>query len=378
MTVTNLPKKKVELQDLILDPNNPRFSKNERELITNEAAFANDSIQAEALRKMNDKQFDVVSLEKSIKENGFVSLVQPILVRELKGNYLVIEGNRRTSALKNLIAKHKAANKRDDVLSDELLEQITSVEVVDCTNTSKDDVDVLLGMIHVGGTKDWELLPSSFYIYKLYSEVLCAEYGWEENEIEEKFIYVAPLAKKVAAKASITSKKVKDSLRVYRVFKQLVDEAKDRGHEESEVNYKKASLIQESLIGEVFERYFEFDGATFLMGDGGIDKWLNLMVGDEEQRSVIDNPPDLRSFKKVLSQGTEVHVDRVFVDREKPADVHADIQAELNERNLNARLRTVKKELGKIDIEGLSGFAESDKELLQQIEDRLKLLRGRI
>ena len=104
---------KVTLEDLILDPNNPRFSKNEHELIDVESKFAEQEVQNLTLLKMTTgDQFDVDSLAASIKNNGYVSLVQPMLVRKINDKFLVIEGNRRTSALKTLKIKHNSGQKK--------------------------------------------------------------------------------------------------------------------------------------------------------------------------------------------------------------------------------------------------------------------------
>ena len=367
---------KVTLEDLILDPNNPRFSKNEHELIDVESKFAEQEVQNLTLLKMTTgDQFDVDSLAASIKNNGYVSLVQPMLVRKINDKFLVIEGNRRTSALKTLKIKHNSGQKKH-ILHQELLDSMDSLEVVDCTEASKDEVDILLGMIHVGGTKDWELLPSSFYIYGLFADELCQKHGWDRDEVEERFVYDAGLAKNVAAKASVKIGKVRESLKVYRVFKQLVDEADERGMVESTITHRKASLISESVRGKVFEDYFGFNTYTYSMSQDGLEKWLNLVIGDDEHKGVIDNPADLRAFKKVLGEGAPSHCDAVYIDRRKPEQVLADVQTLQNERTLNSNLKMAISELGKIDIDGLGVFAEADKELLSQIEDKVKRIRA--
>ena len=76
------------------------FQKNEHELIANESKFADPEIQEQTLAKMvgDSDQFDIISLKKSIQSNGFIEIVQPIMVRKIGSHYLVIEGNRRTSA----------------------------------------------------------------------------------------------------------------------------------------------------------------------------------------------------------------------------------------------------------------------------------------
>ena len=70
----NHTKINLSIDDLILDPNNPRFSKNEQDIIQDEDRYADEEVQQETLRKMtSDNEFDISSLEKSIKKNGFLT-----------------------------------------------------------------------------------------------------------------------------------------------------------------------------------------------------------------------------------------------------------------------------------------------------------------
>lgn len=378
-----LNKIQVSIDELILDPNNPRFSKNEHDLIQNEKMFADPDVQSETLAKMvSDNEFDVTGLEKSIKSNGFVSIVQPLLVRKIGDKYLVIEGNRRTSALKQLRRKHGSGKPKDE-LSASLLATMDAIEVVDCTGASKDDIDLLLGMIHVGGTRDWELLPSSFYLYKLYSELLSKKEKWNISDVESKFYYDVSLAKTVAEKASIKLSSVRDSLKVYRLYKQLHDELEERGTlHGSDFNHRKASFIKESVNGKVLEQYFGFNANNYQLSDEGIDKWINLILGDGEVERVILTPntgdSTLRDFKKILSDGDAADEDRVVVDREPTSKVKADVIARKIQRNLNSTLKTVKGELDKINIAGLKSFSNADKELLEQIQLTITLIQGRV
>ena len=199
---------------------------------------------------------------------------------------------------------------------------------------------------------------------------------WDAIQVEAQFVYDAAVARQVAARASITSAKVKDYVRVYRAFKAISGEAHARTDDETMVNSKKASLVQESVKGAVLEEYFLFDSTSFVIEDEGIDRWLHLMTDISGDDVIIENPNDLRAFKKVLAKGDKSHLDRIVQEREKPDQVLADILALENERSLNARLRNVKTELGKIDIESLSSFAEADKELLDGIENEIRKIRA--
>lgn len=104
----------VILDQLLLDPNNPRFSELGEELMSiAEHRFADDKVQANTFEKMKDPMFDVVELRDTIKSLGFLPMDR-IVVRRWKSSadsdiqkYVVIEGNRRVTALKWLINLHE-------------------------------------------------------------------------------------------------------------------------------------------------------------------------------------------------------------------------------------------------------------------------------
>lgn len=381
-----LPKINLSIDQLILDPNNPRFSKNEQDIIQDPNRYEDEDIQLETLRKMtSDNEFDIASLEKSIKENGFITIVQPILVKKIKNKYLAIEGNRRTSALKELKRKHDAG-KAADILNDEVLASINQIEVVDCTGSSKEEIDMLLGMIHVGGTKDWELLPSSFYLYKLYIELIMNEKGISFEEADEAFEYSPNLAKIVAAKASVKLSQVRDNLKIYRAYNQLYNELNDLGIYNDELyNHRKASLIGDSIKNSTLKKYFGFDDIRYKFSEEGKEKWINLMIqaddGDGNTIAKVITSPStgdstLRDFAKILADGNEADHDRVYIDREKTSVVAADVMSRKNKRTLNLALKTVKIELGKINFDGVVGLAEDDKDLLNEIEGFFQAIKG--
>ena len=381
-----LPKINLSIDQLILDPNNPRFSKNEQDIIQDPNRYEDEDIQLETLRKMtSDNEFDIASLEKSIKENGFRTIVQPILVKKIKNKYLAIEGNRRTSALKELKRKHDAG-KAADILNDEVLASINQIEVVDCTGSSKEEIDMLLGMIHVGGTKDWELLPSSFYLYKLYIEIIMNEKGISFEEADEAFEYSPNLAKIVAAKASVKLSQVRDNLKIYRAYNQLYNELNDLGIYNDELyNHRKASLIGDSIKNSTLKKYFGFDDIRYKFSEEGKEKWINLMIqaddGDGNTIAKVITSPStgdstLRDFAKILADGNEADHDRVYIDREKTSIVAADVMSRKNKRTLNLALKTVKIELGKINFDGVVGLAEDDKDLLNEIEGFFQAIKG--
>jgi len=77
---------KLKLSELLLDPNNPRFSELGEELNPiSEGRFADDKVQANTFRTMKDTDaFDVAELRDTIKTIGFLPMDR-IVVRRWRG-----------------------------------------------------------------------------------------------------------------------------------------------------------------------------------------------------------------------------------------------------------------------------------------------------
>src|SRR3972149_9708496 len=104
----------VMLDEILLDPNNPRFAELGEELdVVPEGRFAETKIQRESFERMKNPRFDVAELRDTIKTIGFLQMDR-IVIREWHGvksngkKYVVVEGNRRVCALKWLIELHES------------------------------------------------------------------------------------------------------------------------------------------------------------------------------------------------------------------------------------------------------------------------------
>jgi hypothetical protein len=151
----------VSLSDLLLDPNNPRFSELGEELNpVAEGRFADDKVQANTFEKMRHQSFDVGELRDTIKTLGFLPMDR-IVVRKWRGTsadgrekYVVIEGNRRVTALKWLVNLHDIGKETFDQ------EQLSNFNDLECLLL--DDAVapasaslILPGLRHVSGVKEW-------------------------------------------------------------------------------------------------------------------------------------------------------------------------------------------------------------------------------
>ncbi len=151
----------VELCDLLLDPNNPRFSELGEELHTvAEGRFADEKVQGNAFEKMRNPSFDVAELRDTIKTLGFLPMDR-IVLRKWKGTasdgrtkYVVIEGNRRVTALKWLLNLHEIGKETFD--ANQLI-NLTNLEalLLDDSVAPASATLILPGLRHVSGVKEW-------------------------------------------------------------------------------------------------------------------------------------------------------------------------------------------------------------------------------
>ncbi|MFH0989176.1 MAG: hypothetical protein V1799_04070 [bacterium] len=151
--------RRVNLNTLLLDPNNPRFAElGEPVDVVPEIRFSEDRVQRDTFERMKSGNFEVTELRDTIKTLGFLPMDR-IVVRPWHGNpdaqkFVVIEGNRRISALKWLIELHETGRETFD---DEQIINFTDLEVLVLDDNQAPDSAkwILPGLRHVSGIKEW-------------------------------------------------------------------------------------------------------------------------------------------------------------------------------------------------------------------------------
>ena len=163
---------KVNLENLLLDPNNPRFAELGQTLdAIPESRFGEPKVQAKANELMKTPRFDVVELRDTIKTMGFLPMDR-IVVRPWRagpqGNekFVVVEGNRRVTALKWLI---QLGDEGKETFSKEQNKNFTELEVLllDDLNADPSARLVIPGLRHVSGIKEWGAYQKARTVYIL-------------------------------------------------------------------------------------------------------------------------------------------------------------------------------------------------------------------
>lgn len=160
-----LEKVKVSIENLLLDPNNPRFADiSDDSLNIDKLRFADPLIQSAAYEKMTNPKFDTITLANSISTVGFVP-VDNIVVARLDGSlYYIIEGNRRVTAIKYLLKQHSLGF---STLSDEAISNLSSIDVLvidDLENSTEFVGMIIQGIRNVSGIKEWDAFQKAQFI----------------------------------------------------------------------------------------------------------------------------------------------------------------------------------------------------------------------
>lgn len=375
MSKTNLLKEEnINTEDLLLDPNNPRFSKHHDEM-TSDARLANEEVQADAYARMNNKEnrFEIEELVEAIMTDGYIH-VDKIFVKKVNSKYLVIEGNRRVTAIKKILKDHS------DKISDERKKEISTMPciVVDGADPEANNIiRKILGLRHHGSILQWKPLPAAFNLYQEYMMELC-EADPDKAKDPNNFIFLPNVAKKVASTFSVKGNDVKQKVKLYRIYQQLIEAS--RQHPDV-VNSDSFSMIEETIARTGLKSYFEYDEKSSTFSDEGIELMLDLYFGLRGNEPVITEASagssTVRDFAYVVTEGTEEDIRRITIDREKASIVQAEVKTKKSRRSLQNTLELVLIELGKINLGeiGVEGFAANETEYIVKIDQKLKQLK---
>ncbi|WP_461189364.1 hypothetical protein [Arthrobacter sp. Z4-13] len=335
----------VPLSTLMLDPNNFRFKQPGHTPIIAESRFREEQVQAAVLERV--KTDGVGELKRSIAENGFIP-VERVVVRALPAGsaddetqYVVVEGNRRTVALKLLQQDYFAGVD----LSSAVRDVFSAVPVLVAEDASDDDILAIMGIRHVGGPKEWGGYQSALLVYQMLKNSSLS-------------------ARDVASRLGLTVNEVNRRHRAFSALQQMMSDED----------------FAEHVKPEMYPIFHE------TVGQPAVREWLGWSQGQREFTNnetrhlfftwLIDgeNGPKIRSY-------TEVRELRLILENEDAltalkdddqafsdalAIVRADAKAVRWLPNAKAALTSLN-EMGSDTIESLE---EKDIEILQKLKSR--------
>ncbi|MDE1712008.1 ParB/Srx family N-terminal domain-containing protein (plasmid) [Chromobacterium amazonense] len=148
-TFMNLTPIDLSLDQLFLDPNNPRFVKDDSVFIPDPEIHLEQHQQN--ARSTLIRYFDVDKLRLSMESNGYLP-IDRVIVRKINDDiYLVLEGNRRICAAKT-IGRYDSEGKETSI------EVLSSLEKIPCLLYTGEDEKaawIFQGIRHISGIAEW-------------------------------------------------------------------------------------------------------------------------------------------------------------------------------------------------------------------------------
>lgn len=350
----------VDPADLLLDPGNPRLKRDEKQSRSyNEVELANVDLQDRLRAALLCKEHDVKRLIDSIGEAGFLD-IDSIFVKRLPTikKYLVLEGNRRTTAIKTLLldaARLKPAVRQS-------LARIPVKELIcdDPTVWSR-TTDLILSIRHMFGVKEWAPMQKAHNVHLTYEREL------KSRQVDEGVRYDAEALKSVERSMNLSPKEVRNAISIFSLYRSLRNE----GYEANSDHYTILEMCVQRP--KMAEDVFGYDSREWTISKKGMSVFSDLFL---EQGCPINNPAQVRSLYTVWkTSGKSVVMDIASGGRTLDEGVEAVDSAGGAIGQLEAALAILKR----IRASALS-YSANERKIAREIREFIdqKVLKGQI
>nr|MBI1231182.1 hypothetical protein [Cytophagales bacterium] len=281
----------VSIENLSLDINNPRLPKSKQK---GDELSVIEFLLLEAATE---------ELMIAIGENGFFEgeLLLVVERSDEKGNYVVIEGNRRLTAVKLLNRPSLATVKKASI--NQIAAQAKNIpSKLPCLIfKEKEEILKYLGFRHITGIKSWRLLEKARYLFEMYSK------DFSNIEFQKACVEIAKI---IGSRADY----VKRLLLSYQLYAMVEDEKfyQIEGLNDTKffLNYFTDSLNKENIrnfldidlnsnepvknlkrenLNKLVHWWFEkSQGKSRVLGDSEGLKLLDAVLGDKEATDAFD------------------------------------------------------------------------------------------
>jgi len=331
----------VDVDKLLLDPNNPRLFSREESRVPLENV-KDPGVQEKTQKRLfpvrGKDRFNIEELKQSIKMNGYTPEAGGyIFVRQIEGTdyFLVLEGNRRLVALRELREDHD----HDDAIEPDSPSKIQSIDVLEITDDLPEDqlqekISYLLGTCHHGSHKNWSPFARAEGIYNRYLQI--------SNQTHNSFVYQkTPHGETVASLLSIEEKEVKERLEVYTTMRQLSEEPSIQSKKNGGIIDRYYSLILGAIktSSKGLQAYISREPKSLQLRPEAIERMINLcnfdgtrdrktarQPGGTDHPPAIINPQQWKFLGKILDDDPsekDANLSSVEIDHQPPEEVWA-------------------------------------------------------
>jgi len=289
------------LKNFYLDPNNYRFVDHKDYKKVAQKDVLDEKVQQRTRNFISGKNREgVKDLLNSFRANGFLE-VDVIQLKDLGDNkYLVLEGNRRVTALKILKEDY------DNGLDIGKFNPETFKKVPSFIHENEDDAThkIIMGLKHISGNKKWPAINQAQLIYDYLKPHETDRYDEEEINLCESL--------------GITKVKLRNSQRAYHLI--LEYKESDYGDQfSSDMYYTFAEITKRPSI----KKWIDWnDNLYFAENKENALRLFSWLSQREEQDEIEDDEiEDSKKYPPIITKYREIQDLAKFIDNEKALEV---------------------------------------------------------
>jgi len=259
--------KNVNISDIILDIENPRFASYFERIGKNKASATQQDVVDYLI-----KYESINVLSERIKEAKGLHPTELLACIKADDKYIVLEGNRRVCACKELYKKYSESYESEEK---EFISNITTLGII--IYKTRELAQPYISDKHIDGVKKWESIEKSCYYYRMFQEKKNSNNALSAEEIVE-----------IIAKQT-TSKKndVKDCIIKYSFYMSVYDALTSE--------YSREELI---------------DTNSFLPL---VDRFMKMLVGNDTEVGLSLPMKDLIYVHSFLTDNRGSHLDKLYL-----------------------------------------------------------------
>jgi hypothetical protein len=292
--MSNLVEIVVNPDQLVLDPNNPRLFDRpikRRDIPVEE--ILSETMQEALLKEISKQKHGLDDLIYSIQSQGFVDL-DALLVKPLKGTdkYLVMEGNRRTAAIKTILRAPDIHQSIKNALNMLAVKELH----LEPGDDESEEVERIIAMRHLSGPREWTPIARASAIYNSYMRQ-------HRDLVSEEFSMISQKALiRTEQIIGISREKVKRALYVFAIYKAASEEG-------CGVRPDHYSLL-ELLVGrpKMASEYFEFNRNQLKIFRDGLSKIDDFFLAENR---LVNNPGEFRKIYRAFVGGGVNALDQI-------------------------------------------------------------------
>ena len=291
------------LKNFYLDPNNYRFVDHKDYKKIDDKDVLDVKIQQRTRNFISGKNREgIKDLLDSFRANGFLE-VDVIQLKDLgDNNYLVLEGNRRVTALKAL--KEDDDNGLDiGKFNPDIFRKVPSF-----IHNNEDEAThrIIMGLKHISGNKKWPAINQAQLIYDYLTSL--AEKGYDYYEEESK----------LCESLGITKVKLRNSQRAYYLILQY--KKSDYGDQfNSDMYYTFAEITKRPSI----KKWIKWNDTNYeAENEENLLRLFSWLSQREESDEVEDDEiEDSKKYPPIITKYREIQDLAKFIDNEKALEV---------------------------------------------------------